>query len=320
MKKEYAVDYEKFIDVNGDRQNIRVRAAREGLKPILFLHGGPGVADRHIIMMKQSALAEKYALICWDQRGSGKSYRPDIKKEELSLETYISDAEAVLDYVRAETGYDRVIVAGHSWGTIIGTPLAARAPEKIAAYIAQGLFVEGAENELLSWKFCLDEAERTGNKKAVNALSGIRPENGRYPNDKAMMTQRNYLSKFGGGVWKERKGLVASLIKPLIKSGEYSPREIINYASGALYLSKKLWDYAVEQDYTSITRLEVPVIVTQGVHDYNTPSEIACRWFDRLTAPFKKWIDFEESAHSPIVEESDKWRIEVEKALLEAGL
>ena len=154
----------------------------------------------------------------------------------------------------------------------------------------------------------------------ANGQAGIRPVNGRYPNNKAMMTQRNYLSKYGGGVWKEQKGLIGSILQPLIKSGEYSIGEIVNYAKGALYLPKVLWDDCVSANYTTVTELKVPVIVTQGEHDFNTPTAIAREWFDKLSAPYKRWYSFAESAHSPIAEEPEKWGAAVTEALAEAGI
>lgn len=314
------IDHESNITVNGSTQNIRVRAAKEGLPVILFLHGGPGVPDRHIVLGKQSALAEKYTLVCWDQRGSGKSYRPSVKKEKLSLRTYIDDAAAVLNTVTEMFSVEKVVLACHSWGTIIGLPTVLENSDKIACYIAQGVFVNGAENELQSYLFCMDEAVRRGDKKAIKALSGIRPTDGRYPNNKAMMTQRNYLSKYGGGVWKEQKGIVASILKPLIKSGEYSAKQIIDYAKGALYLPKVLWNDCVAADYFPVTELKVPVVVTQGEHDYNTPTAIAKEWFGSLSAPYKKWYSFSESAHSPIAEEPEKWTAAVTEALSELGI
>ena len=129
-----------------------------------------------------------------------------------------------------------------------------------------------------------------------------------------------YLSKYGGGVWKEQKGIVASILKPLIKSGEYSAKQIIDYAKGALYLPKVLWDDCVAADYFPVTELKVPVVVTQGEHDYNTPTAIAKEWFGSLSAPYKKWYSFSESAHSPIAEEPEKWTAAVTEALSELGI
>ena len=316
--EKYLIDTSEFVSVRGDRQNIRIRAAKEGLPVLLFLHGGPGVCDRHFVLKNQSRLAQEYTMVCWDQRGSGKSYTKDIEKQELSVQTYVDDAEALIDLLRERFHTEKVIVAAHSWGTVIGTFLARRCPEKIAAYVAQGMFIDGSENELESYRFCVREAERLGDKKAMKALSGISPVNGRYPSDKAMMTQRNYLSKFGGGTYKKREGMLRSLLLPLLKTPEYTLADVVKYAKGGLYLSKKLWNDVVSVSFLDVTHLSVPVIVTQGEHDYNTPTKIASAWFDRLDAPFKKWVSFAESAHSPIFEEPEKWGKEVSAALQEA--
>lgn len=317
---QYTLDYSTDVVVNGSRQNIRVRAAREGLPVILFLHGGPGVPDRHIVLGKQSALAEKYTLVCWDQRGSGKSYSPAVKKEELTVRTYIDDAKEMIALVKKMFDEEKIVVAAHSWGTIIGLPAVMESAENVRCYIAQGVFVNGAENELQSYLFCLEEARRRGDKKAIKALSGIRPVEGRYPNNKAMMTQRNYLSKYGGGVLKEQKSLVQSLLIPLIKSKEYSLKELSGYIQGAMYLPKVLWDDIVRIDYSGVTEFPVPIVVTQGEHDFNTPTAICREWFGRLAAPYKKWYSFGESAHSPIFEEPEKWTQAVTEALGESGI
>ena len=110
---QYTLDYSTDVVVNGSRQNIRVRAAREGLPVILFLHGGPGVADRHIVLKNQSALAENYTLVCWDQRGSGKSYSPAVKKEELTVRTYIDDAKEMIALVKKMFDEEKNDVAAH---------------------------------------------------------------------------------------------------------------------------------------------------------------------------------------------------------------
>ena len=318
MKKQFPVDFEENVVINGSKQNIRVRAAKEGLPVILFLHGGPGVCDRHVVMKYQSELAKDFTLVCWDQRGSGKSFYKGITDEKLTLDTYVEDAKALVDLLCEKFCTEKIIVAGHSWGTIVGIPLVSKYPEKIAAYVGQGQFVEGAQNEKLSYDFCLEEAKRRGDKKALSKLEGKAPVDGKYPDEKAMMAQRDCLSKYGGSNYKNRGGMIKSLLIPLIKSPEYKLSDIPKYAKGGLYLSKVLWDDAVEQNYFFVKNLDMPVIITQGRHDFNTPSALAQKWFDSLETPFKKWIWFEESAHSPIAEEPEKWTNEVRTALFEA--
>ena len=312
----YAIDYSEYIEINGDRQNIRVRAAREGLPVFLFLHGGPGVCDRHLVLANHSGLAEKYTLVCWDQRGSGKSYSRSSAEAPLRLNDFVDDAEFLLEYLAGKFGVRKIIVEGHSWGTAIGTLLAARRPDLVAVYIGQGQLVNGAENERVSYEFCLNEAARTGDKKALEMLTGGAPVNGEYPTRKAMMVQRDCLPRYGGANYRERKGLVKSLLLPLLRTKEYSLGDVAKYTRGALALTDKLWKDVVSLRFDEeIKKLEMPVVITQGRHDFNTPSSIAEKWFGQLDAPFKKWIWFEDSAHSPADEEVEKWETEVERAL-----
>lgn len=316
----YKIDHGEFIEVNGDRQSLRYRAAAEGLPVIFFLHGGPGVCDRHLVLGAHSAMAERYTMVCWDQRGSGKSYNRQLRKSDISLDTYVEDAEFVLEYLAGKFGVRRIIVSGHSWGTAIGTALAAKRPDLVAAYIGQGQFVNGAENERVSYEFCLAQARERGDKKALKVLENGAPVDGVYPDRRSMMTQRDCLTRYGGANYRRREGLVKSLLMPLLKTDEYTLGDVARYAKGATYLTGKLWNDVVALRFDeTVKTLGMPVVITQGDHDYNTPSSIARKWFDELGAPYKKWISFAESAHSPAFEEPEKWEREVLAALDEIG-
>lgn len=303
----YQLDYSENVEVNGSIQNIRVRAAKKGLPVILFLHGGPGVCDRHNILRDHSDLAEDFTLVCWDQRGSGKSYTPDIKKSVPKVADYVDDVEFMLEYLTGKFVVRKVAMVGHSWGSIIGVLAAARRPDLLFAYVGEGQFVDGDRNEEGSYRFCLEEAKRRGDKKALAALEKGAPVDGVYPDNKSMMTQRDCLSRYGGAIHGGKQGLVKGLLMPLLKTKEYSLADIVKYAQGATYLTDVMWPDVVGQRLSAIKSLDVPVVITQGRHDYNTPSAIAKEWFDALSAPAKKWVWFENSAHSPDVEEPEKW-------------
>ena len=303
----YQLDYSENVEVNSSIQNIRVRAAKKGLPVILFLHGGPGVCDRHNILRDHSDLAEDFTLVCWDQRGSGKSYTPDIKKSVPKVADYVDDVEFMLEYLTGKFGVRKVAMVGHSWGSIIGVLAAARRPDLLFAYVGEGQFVDGDRNEEGSYRFCLEEAKRRGDKKALAALEKGAPVDGVYPDNKSMMIQRDCLSRYGGAIHGGKQGLVKGLLMPLLKTKEYSLADIVKYAQGATYLTDVMWPDVVGQRLSAIKSLDVPVVITQGRHDYNTPSAIAKEWFDALSAPAKKWVWFENSAHSPDVEEPEKW-------------
>lgn len=311
---EYVIDKSEWVELNGDRQSIRVRTKNENAPVLLFIHGGPGICDRHSVLKYQSSLAERFTMVMWDQRGSGKSFTKESLSREVHVEDYIEDARQLAEHLCRRFSKEKIIVSGHSWGTIIGTSLAARYPEHIAAYIGQGQFVNGAENEQLSYKFCLEEAERRGDEKARRKLLAGPPVNGSYPSHDAMMAQRDCLTRYGGGNYRHPSGIVRSLLLPILKSPEYSLADIPKYAKGAMHLSDVLWGEVVACDFDkTVTELKMPVLLTIGRHDYNTPAEIAERWFAALSAPRKEWVWFEDSAHSPMDEEPEKWGEAVRK-------
>ena len=305
------IDKEYWVTLNGDKQNIRVLTKNKKNPVVLFVHGGPGVCDRHWVMEYQAKrfLKAGYTMVVWDQRGSGKSYRSSVKKDKnLCVDLYREDCRELVEWLCKKFKKDKIVLIGHSWGTIIGAPFCYKYPEHIAAYIGQGQFIEGGENELLSYEYCLEEARKAGDKKTVKALEGHAPVGGVYDDHDAMLAERDALTKYGGAEWKNRGGLVSSLLIPFLKYEGYKLRDAYGYISGALYLTDVLWPEVVSGNYfEEVPSLQMPVLLTIGRHDLNTPYAIAERWFNGLVAPRKEWVWFEDSAHSPIKEEPKAW-------------
>ncbi|MCL2491580.1 MAG: alpha/beta hydrolase [Coriobacteriia bacterium] len=306
----YPLDYQVVVTLGGYPQHIRVRGTDADNPVLLFLHGGPGVSDRHWVIKDQSDLAEVCTMVCWDQRGSGKSYSGTQVKQGLTLKMMVDDAEELVDHLREKFDKDKIYIVGHSWGSMLGVLLAQRAPEKIATYIGMGQVVDLEENEELAYKFTLDEATRRGDKKALRDLAKIgEPVNGSYGDLSNLITQRNLMTKYGGGTYNESENIWKSVIMPVLQSPEYTLGDLVKYIRGSLYSLNQLWPELAERIrfMDSVKSLEMPVLITQGIHDQNTPSVIARKWFDQLEAPSKEWIDFDQSAHSPIKEEPELW-------------
>ncbi len=306
---EYALDVKESLDIGGVKQHIRIRTTDEKLPVVLFLHGGPGICDRHWVLKNQSDLASAATIVCWDQRGAGLSYDKSLKKEDMCVARMVEDAAELAEYLCKRFNREKVIVVGHSWGTLLGTLLAQKYPGRVAAYIGMGQFVDGPENERLSYQFVWDEATKRGDKKALKALTKIgRPQKGHYKNMDDLMVQRNLMTKYGGEDYGESDGIVKAILMPILRSPEYTLRDLMKYYKGAYFSLETMWEEIVDFDFNKdVTTLEVPVYLTEGRHDQNTPTEVAEKWFDALSAPHKEWIWFEESAHSPIKNEPQAW-------------
>jgi len=109
-------------------------ASAKGIKkpnPVIYLHGGPGgvITDKNIRLL--SPLTDDgYDVYWYDQIGSGHSARlADIR--EYTAERHQRDLEAIVQ----QTGAEKVILIGQSWGAILATLFAADHPDQLEKII-----------------------------------------------------------------------------------------------------------------------------------------------------------------------------------------
>lgn len=80
--------------------------------PLLTLHGGPGAAHNYLLSMK--ALADERPVIFYDQLGTGKADAPADEKI-YTIQRSVDE----LDAVRNALGLEKVVLFGHSWGSML---------------------------------------------------------------------------------------------------------------------------------------------------------------------------------------------------------
>ena len=97
--------------------------------PMIVLHGGPDF-DISYLLPEMDRLSDKFHLIYYDQRGRGRS-ADSVKPEDVSLESEMAD----LDQVREHFHLDKVILLGHSWGTVLALEYALRHPEHVSRLV-----------------------------------------------------------------------------------------------------------------------------------------------------------------------------------------
>lgn len=253
-------------------------------------------------------------MVAFDQRGSGYAYnRKEAKSLDLTKEIYVQDVHNVVDYLKKRFDTDKIIIVGHSFGSVLGVWFAQQYPQDVRAYVGVGQCVDYIENEKLSYAWTLMEAERVGDKKAIKVLKeiGAPLEDGKYSGDhqKCLMKQRAVLHKLGGATYANRKPYWQELLfhEVPIMLKEYSLCGIIKYIKGLSY-SPNTTLAKTNPDFINTTQnLNVPVYLLLGHHDMNCVYTLAEQWFKTLHAPDKKLIWFENSAHSPQWEEPENW-------------
>src|SRR5699024_477796 len=144
--------------INGARQGIIIESLNQGNPLILFLHGGPGFPVYPIVKAHGIRLEQFFDVCFWDQRGAGMSYQHKETDQPLTVEQLVDDTVQVVDYLREKYSKEKVFLLCHSWGTILGSLVANRYPERFHAYIGVGQMGSAKESERESYDFILKKA------------------------------------------------------------------------------------------------------------------------------------------------------------------
>jgi len=91
--------------------------------PLLLLHGGPGLSD--YLAGLAGELASTFTVFRYQQRG----LPPSVTDGDRSVDGHVADAVRVLDGL----GWERAIIAGHSWGGHLAMHVVVAHPERARA-------------------------------------------------------------------------------------------------------------------------------------------------------------------------------------------
>lgn len=103
-------------------------------KPVVILHGGPGGGCSP--KMRRFHDPERYRIILFDQRGSGRS-TPHADLVDNTTWDLVDDIEAL----RAHLGIARWQVFGGSWGSTLALAYAQKHPDPVTELVLRGIFM-----------------------------------------------------------------------------------------------------------------------------------------------------------------------------------
>lgn len=304
------------VTLGGVEQWILVRGDDVHNPVLLFVHGGPGSPEMPLAHEFGPELEKRFVVVHWDQRGAGKSFHRGIPPDSMNVAQFISDAHELTGLLRSRFHADKIYLVGHSWGSLLGILTAHQYPEDYYAYVGIGQCVDMARNEAISYRFVLEEAQKRHKPLAVANLKRIGPPP--YSGIGELMVQRRYLGKFGGAVYHKPEH--GGMIEKGLKSPEYTPLDFLRYLGGEYFSISRMWDQVMTYDLIrQVPSLDVPVYFFEGRHDYNTPWELVQEYYDKLDAPRgKTLVWFEDSAHSPNLEEPERFaQMMVDRVLTE---
>lgn len=305
------------LNIGGNDQWILERSENTDNPLILFLHGGPGTSQLTSNRRNTRALEKSFIVVNWDQRGAGKSYGAISDAAKMNIDQFVEDTRELTLYLMKKFAKERIVLAGHSWGSAIGAMAVAKYPELYSCYVGIGQVANMAEGELASYQWTLDQARKKNARRAVRALEKMGPPP--YQGDwrASTISERSWVARFGGEVHGNWFGAVGIVLGNVLFSREYGLLDRINVFRGVLGSMQLLWPQLFKVDlFRSVPELKVPVFFMEGRHDHEVPPDIAARYFAALKAPAKELVWFENSAHMVNSEERDLFcKVLVEKVL-----
>lgn len=146
-----------------------------GQVPVVLIIAGSGPTDRDgnnpmmannsLKMLAEGLQSNGIAAVRYDKRGIGQSKAAALQESDLRFEHFVADAAAWVKRLSGDERFSKIIVLGHSEGSLIGM-IAARQQPGVAQYISMaGAGVPAAEILRTQLKaqaqFLLDDAQPT---------------------------------------------------------------------------------------------------------------------------------------------------------------
>ena len=261
------VEEQTYIDINGQQQFISIRGKDRTNPVILFLHGGPLSPDSYVTYAYSNDLIDDYTFVCWDQRGCGRTYiaNDDKTNSTVTFEQALDDLDVLTDYLRGRFGTDRIIIMGHSYGSILGARYVFDHPEKVSAYIGAGQFVNDRLSVIAEYNDAVKMAEEAGDDTKYMTLAYMTylDEPSYYSSNEATAYMAQY---HPSGDYSAV--IMAALESPYLCTDDIKWFMSTSSEEELLMLSGSLIDTCLTVNLTSQKSYEVPVYFISGAEDW----------------------------------------------------
>jgi len=296
------------IELNGMRQWVSLRGAEHG-PLLLVLHGGPGASEFPQRRRYLRDLERDWLVVDWDQPGAGRSYQVAKGSQPPSLQMLVDDGAALVEALTGEYKDRPLVLLGHSFGTVLGVRIAARASQHVTAYVGAAQVVNWALQEERSYDWALQEARRTANPKAQQALESIgRPIQGLYATGtRGVTTQRRWLGALGGVTPDQR--FLSRWAMSVFTSRDYPLSAKLRYLKAMNRSMELIWpELCDEVDFRrDATTLAVPIHLFAGQQDRITDLAQIEEWCAVLDSPATRLKVVDGAGHLSLYEKPDQF-------------
>ena len=281
------IDEQIYLDINGQMQYVTIRGEKKDTPVILYLHGGPGSPDSMIAYDFSRYLLDDYTFVCWDQRGCGRTFIKNDDRQNLtvSFDQALSDTDVLVDYLSDRFGQDKIIVMGHSYGSLLGSKYAYDHPDKVSAFIGIGQFI----NDAASLRYDYEDALVKANAAGDDTTDLVKAYN-EYLADRSMITS----SRVSGLTSKyhtapnSRNTITTAIVSPYLESDDAYWYTQMTDIDDFIMLSGDLVPVLMHANLmVSQPSYEVPVLFISGDCDWNCSYIVMTEYAKKVGAQYK---------------------------------
>jgi pimeloyl-ACP methyl ester carboxylesterase len=291
------------VRLGGDEQYVLIRGHDAANPVLLFLHGGPGMPAMYLAHAFQRELERDFTVVHWGRLGAGKSYGAGASRATFSVRRTLDDTYELSEWLIGRFGPDRIVLVGHSWGSYLGMLAIRERPDLFDAFVGTGQVASDRLREReVQRAYLYDRANEAGDQDLLERLQ------------KGARVDEDDLFRHGA----QLRGVTShwALVRIGFKAPEYTLLDALNVPRGAAAVGARMdYDVVTGPLDETVLSVEVPVHFFLGRHDFNTPSVLAAEYWEKLAAPCKRLVWFEDSAHFPFLEEPERFREEMLKAV-----
>lgn len=290
-----------YIPLCGQEQYVLVRGMNNKNPVILYLHGGPSSPDSYVTYGFTDYLIENYTVVAWDERGCGRTYfrniGNDIYNETATFEQAKEDLDALVDYICDRFGQKKVILMGHSYGTVLGSEYAIEHPDKVSAYIGVAQVVSLEKSDIYSFEDALKKATDVGDdtKEMRDAFEKYRT--GKRLED--LMSLRAAISGYHP-VEVSDKATLFAITSPYFGMDDFrwflkQLGSLENYYE----LNRQLYDYTFGFDaYNNGLEYGMPTYFISGSCDWICPVDSVKEYANAVLSPDKDFVIIDGCGHN----------------------
>jgi pimeloyl-ACP methyl ester carboxylesterase len=290
----------RYVEIGGIQQWVTIRGEDRKNPVVLFLHGGPGDATNPWAYAVFRPWHKYFTVVQWDQRGAARTLGGNARSlvETIAIDRMAQDGIELAQMLCKLLGQDKIILVGHSWGSILGVFMAKARPDLFYAFVGTGQVADEGSNYSVAYRGLLAKAAALGEQGAIRELREVGPPP--YSDGRGYAIQRKWSNFFEGA-----DVFIGTMFGLALMAPSQTLRDVNDWLDGQSLSAARLVPQTSKLGPRQLGGdFALPIFVIQGADDLTTPATLAKSFVDSIRSPRKAFVAIEGGGHFAVFMQS----------------